>query len=56
MTIQGSFKTQSFKQWELAQLNRHGTGNTTDIGSRIQTLSEVTFYCIVFALIQFWQI
>ena len=43
MTIQGSLKFQSFKQWELAQLDRHGTGNTTIIGSRVQVLLEVTF-------------
>ena len=28
MTIQGSLKSQSYKKWELSQLDRHGTVNT----------------------------
>ena len=28
MTIKGSLKSQSFKQWELAQLAKHETVNT----------------------------
>ena len=35
--------SQYFKQCELEQLNRHGTGNATVIGSRVQVLLEVTF-------------
>ena len=55
MTIEGSFKSKSFKQWELAQLDKHGTGNTTVIGLRVQALLEVTFLLLfVFALKQFW--
>ena len=38
MTIYGSSKTQSFKEWGLAQLDRHGTVNITVIGSRVQFL------------------
>ena len=39
--------------WELAQLDRHGTVNTTVIGSRVQSLLEVTFFAELFyALIQ----
>ena len=35
--------SQSFKQCELEQLDRHGTGNATVMGSRVQALLEVTF-------------
>ena len=35
--------SQSSKQWELAQLDRRGTGNTTVIGLRVQALLEVSF-------------
>ena len=31
MTIQGSLKSESFKQWELAQLDRHETLVFNDI-------------------------
>ena len=30
-------------QWELAQLDGHGTGNTAIIGSGLQALLEITF-------------
>ena len=33
---------------QLAQLDRHGTGNTTVIGSRVQSLLEVTFLLNLF--------
>ena len=32
MTILGSLKSQSFKQWELAQLARHETVKTGSVG------------------------
>ena len=48
MTILGSLKPQSFKQWELAQLDRHGVGNTTVKGSGVQALLEVTFLLNLF--------
>ena len=31
-------------QWDLAQLDRHGTVNTVVIGSRVQSLLEVTIF------------
>ena len=31
ITIQGSLKSQTFKQWELAQLARHETLNTRNV-------------------------
>ena len=36
-------KVPSISTWELAQLERHGTGNTTVIGLWVQALLEVTF-------------
>ena len=44
----GSFNSQSFKQWELAQLDRYGTRNTAVIGSTVQTLLEVIFLLNLF--------
>ena len=45
---------------KIAQMGMHDTGTTrsehyTVPGSRVQSLSEVTFCCIYFALIQFCQ-
>ena len=37
-------KDPSICTWELAQLDKHGTGNTTVIGLRVQALFEVTFF------------
>ena len=38
----------SISTWELAQLDRYGTGNTTVIGLRVQSLLEVTFLLNLF--------
>ena len=43
-TNKSGVKDPSISTWELAQLDRHGTGNTTVIGSRVQSLLEVTFF------------
>ena len=44
MTVQGSLKSQSFKQWELAQLARNRyTRKVRVLGSRVQVLLEVAF-------------
>ena len=41
-------KDPSVSTWELAQLDRHKTGETTVIGSRVQALLEFTFLLILF--------
>ena len=48
MTIEGSFKSQSFKQWEIAQLDSQGAANTTVKGLRVQALLEATFLLYFF--------
>ena len=59
MTISGFLKSPAFKQWELAQLGRHETVNTSEhysprVAGSIPVRSN--FFCwICFALNEFWQ-
>ena len=40
----GGVKNPPINTWELAQLDRHRTGNTTVIGLRVQAMLEVTSF------------
>ena len=47
-TNRSGVKDPSVSTWELAQLDRHKTGDTTVMGSRVQALLEFTFLLILF--------
>ena len=43
-TYKSRVKDPSISTWELAQFDRHGTGNTIVIGSKVLSLLVVTFF------------